>query len=164
MEAAMPEQGIEPGAAAWGWQRGGAAGSGQAERAREAAAARRQGLIGGAIGLAAAAVFALVLHRPVLAAVVAAIALASAVAAAAAPLTLYRRLARVFELLGLAAGTALTWVLMTILYYLLFLPVGLVMRAAGKLTFTRFRNPRAASYWTTTDGRTRSAESYRHQF
>jgi hypothetical protein len=132
--------------------------------AREAAAARRQGLIGGACGLLAAAALAWLLHRAVMGAVVAVVALAFALLALAAPLTLYRRLRGALDRFGHLVGTAVTWVLMTALFYLLFLPVGLAMRAAGKLGFTRFADPGLDSYWTTATGRAPGLGPYRKQF
>jgi hypothetical protein len=133
-------------------------------QAREAAAARRQGAIGGAGGLAAAAALAWLLHRTGLAVVVASASVAVALLALAAPLTLYRRLRGALDRLGRWVGTAVTWVLMTLLFYLLFLPTGLLMRAAGKLSFTRFADPGLDSYWTSTAGRVPTVESYRKQF
>jgi hypothetical protein len=151
---------------AWSWRpttAGGDQGERQA-RAREASAARREGAIGGAVGLTAAAALAFLLHRPGMAVVVAAVALLMALLALAAPLTLYRRLRGLLDRFGHAVGTAVTWLLMTILFYLLFLPVGLALRAMGKLDFTRFADPARASYWTSTEDRDHSAESYRKQF
>jgi hypothetical protein len=142
---------------------GGAAG----QRAREAAAARLQGVIGGAVGLAVAALLGLLLHRRGMALVVGGVALVVALLALAAPLTLYARLRHGLDRLGHWVGTATTWVLMTVLYYLLFLPVGLVMRATGRLGFTRFADPARASYWTVTPEAAAPAAdpaSYRRQF
>ncbi len=106
---------------------------------------------------------------------VAAAALAAALLALAAPLTLYRRLRNALDRLAHGVGTAMTWLLMTVLFYLLFLPVGLVMRAAGKLAFTRFADPALASYWITPttpgtgegmaeEAPAAGAASYRRQF
>jgi hypothetical protein len=142
----------------------GGAGSPRHGRAAAAAAARREGAIGGTCGLAAAAALAWLLHRTGLAVVVATASLAAALLAQAAPLTLYRRLRGALDRFGRWMGTGVTWVLMTLLFYLLFLPAGLVMRAAGKLSFTRFAEPRLDSYWTSTAGRTPAPESYRKQF
>ncbi|HVT57973.1 MAG TPA: hypothetical protein VHR45_06210 [Thermoanaerobaculia bacterium] len=170
----------EPSAVVWSWKSGamisevagvagssgvpGGSGAAARDRAAQAAAARRQGWIGGAIGGAAAAVFAFLLHRRGLAIAVASLSLLVTATALAAPLTLFRRLSRLFELLGHAVGTAVTWVLMTVLFYLLFLPVGLLLRATGKLGFTRFADSRLRSYWVTKEGGPHAAESYRKQF
>jgi hypothetical protein len=111
-----------------------------------------------------AAPLALLLHRAGAAAIVAAAALAITLLALAAPLTLYRRLRGALDRLGHWVGTAVTWALMTLLFYLLFLPVGLVLRATGKLAFTRFADPGLDSYWTPTDGAVPGGDSYRKQF
>jgi hypothetical protein len=142
----------------------GSAGSFRPGRAAAAAAARREGAIGGACGLAAAAALAWLLHRTGLALAVAIASLAVALLAQAAPLTLYRRLRGALDRFGRWVGTGVTWVLMTLLFYLLFLPAGLVMRAAGKLSFARFADPGLDSYWTSTEARTPALESYRKQF
>jgi hypothetical protein len=154
----MAEIQWQPSSLVWNWREPAAAGDG-----REAAAARRQGVIGGGVGLAVAALFAFLLHRTGLAAAVAAVSLAIALLALAAPLTLYRRLRGALDRLGGWVATAVTWLLMTFLFYLLFLPVGLILRATGKLNFTRFADPAVETYWTTTEG-VHTAESYRKQF
>lgn len=159
----MAEIQRQPSALVWNW-RTGAAGADDYRSPAAAAAARRQGAIGGAVGLAVAAVFAWFLHRTGLAAAVAALSLAGALLALAAPLTLYRRLRGALDRLGHWVGTVVTWLLMTLLFYLLFLPVGLILRAMGKLDFTRFADAGVDSYWTATEGRVHSAESYRKQF
>jgi hypothetical protein len=152
----------------WDWRRieaaGGTPAGAMGKRAREAAAARRQGAIGGAVGLAVAAALAFLLHRRGPGMVVAALSLLIALLALAAPLTLYRRLAAALDRLGSWVAAAVTWLLMTVLFFLLFLPVGLVMRATGKLTFTRFADPSLGTYWTATDQRPHPADSYRKQF
>jgi hypothetical protein len=149
----------------WDWRRMETAGGASVERrAREAAAARRQGAIGAAVGLVVAAALAFLLHRRGPAAVVAALSVLVALVALAAPLTLYRRLRDGLDVLGHWVATAVTWVLMTVLFFLLFLPVGLVMRATGKLTFTRFADPSLGTYWTATEKRPHTADSYRKQF
>jgi hypothetical protein len=156
----MAEMERQPSALVWNWR----AAAGGGDTRSVAAAARRQGAAGGAVGLAVAAVLAWLLHRTGPAVVVAALSLTVALLALAAPLALYRRLREVFDRLGHWAGTGVTWLLMTVLFYLLFLPVGLIMRAMGKLAFTRFADPAVDSYWTPTEGRVHSAESYRKQF
>jgi hypothetical protein len=149
----------------WDWRGTTDGGAGAAKRRRALqAAARREGAIGGAVGLAVAAAIAFLLHRRGLAAVVASASLLAALVALVAPLTLYRSMRRALDRFGHWIGTAVTWLLMTVLFYLLFLPVGLAMRAAGKLAFTRFADPTRDSYWTSTAGRVHDAASYRKQF
>jgi hypothetical protein len=147
---------------AWRWRdrSSGAA----AARAREAAANRRKGLIGGAVGLSVAALIYFYFHRPVAAAVVAAIAVTIALLAVASPLGAYKGLTRVLDRFAYAVGTTVTWVLMTVLFYLVFLPVGLVLRGRGKLAISRGADPRLPSYWKSTADRVRTPESYRKQF
>jgi predicted membrane channel-forming protein YqfA (hemolysin III family) len=156
----MAEMERQPSALVWNWR---AAGAGD-NRSAAAAAARRQGAIGAAVGLTVAAAFAWLLHRPVPALAVAVLSLMVALLALAAPLTLYRRLRGALDRLGHWVGTGVTWLLMTVLFYLLFLPAGLIMRAMGKLAFTRFADPALDTYWTPTEGHVHSAESYRKQF
>jgi len=146
---------------AWSW-RDRAAGATES-RAREAAANRRKGLIGGVIGLAVAALFYFWLHRPVAAAVIAAIALAIVLLAMLSPLGLYKGLTRGLDRFAHAVGSAVTWVLMPVLFYLVFLPIGLVLRARGKLAITKGADRRLPTYWTPTE-REKTPESYRKQF
>ena len=115
------------------------------DRARAAAAARKKGALGGLIGLAVAG--ALSFWKPNLAMVVAAVALLMATLALASPLGGFRRVTAVLDSFAHAVGVAVTWLLMTIAYYLLFLPAGLLLRAAGKLGITRHGDARLASYW-----------------
>jgi hypothetical protein len=155
----------QPSSPGWTWRTAADTGRpGGPPAAAAAAAARREGAIGGAVGLAVAAALAFLLHRAGTAVVVAAVAVAVALLAQAAPLTLYRRLRGGLERFGHWVGTGVTWVLLTLLFYLLFLPVGLLMRATGKLDLTRFADPALASYWTPTDGGVPAGESYRKQF
>ncbi|HTG34311.1 MAG TPA: hypothetical protein VLB76_15390 [Thermoanaerobaculia bacterium] len=168
----MPESTMEPraeaSAVAWNWR--GRADVGTAALAREAAANRRKGLIGGAIGLAVAALFYFVLHRTLAAEVIAAIAILIALIALASPLGLYKGLTRVLDRFAYFVGAAFTWLLMPLLFYLVFLPAGLFLRARGKLGITRGNHPdadrRLPTYWIATDERerARTPESYRKQF
>lgn len=157
----MAEMERQPSALVWNWRA--AAGADDRGAKMAAAAARRQGAIGAAVGLGVAAVLAWLLHRPVPALVVAALSLTVALLALAAPLTLYRRLRGALDRGGHWVGTGVTWLLMTALFYLLFMPAGLIMRAMGKLAFSRY-DPAMDTYWTPTEGRVHSAESYRKQF
>lgn len=162
----MPTSRQEPSApstpsdAVWRWNGGETE---EQERAREAAAARKRGLLGGVIGLAVAAVFYFLLKRPVAAAVVAAIALLFTLLALLAP-TASKSVTRLLDRFAHAVGTAVTWVLLTIMYYLFFLPLGWFLRMRGKLAITRSFDPGLQSYWTSLEDRARTPESYRRQF
>lgn len=126
---------------------------------------RREAALRAAIGLAAAALLAL--WKPLFGAVVAAIALVLLAVALAAPRS-YARIAVGLERFGHWVGRGVTWLLMPVLYYLLFLPVGLALRTAGKLRITRGADPSRATYWDTPQPGQgwggRGAESYRRQF
>lgn len=154
-----------PSAVVWNW-RGGGEESEESRRAREAAAIRERGLIGGAVGLTVAALVFFLWKRPVPAAVIAAVALLFSLPALLAPLTAGRGVARALDRFAYGVGLAVTWVLMTLLYYVLFLPVGLFLRARGRLGITRAFEPGRPTYWISTEERerARTAESYRRQF
>ena len=151
-------------AVAWKWRPPGGEQTGAA-RAREAAAARKQGIVGLLVGLGVALLFHFAFGRPRMALFVAGVAVVLAAIALLFPLTLHKKIAAGLALFGYGVGTAVTWILMTVLYYLLFLPVGLLLRAGGKLRLDRGRPgaPARASYWVTTEG-SHSLESYRRQF
>lgn len=154
-----------PSAVVWDW-RGGGGDHEEARRSREAAAIRRRGLIGGVVGIAVAALVFFLWKRPVPAAVIAGVALLLSLPSLLAPLTAGRSVSRALDRFAHGVGTGVTWVLMTLLYYLLFLPSGLILRARGKLAITRGFDPHRASYWTSVEERerTRTPESYRRQF
>jgi hypothetical protein len=53
---------------------------------------------------------------------------------------------------------------MTLLFYLVFLPLGAFLRARGKLGISKGADRRLASYWISTEERQPTPESYRRQF
>jgi hypothetical protein len=154
----MPNEVHEPSALIWSWRPK----DDTAARAQEAAAARKRGLLGFAIGIVAA----LVVHhyRPVAGFVVGGIALLFLLLAVGSPLTLYPKVMALFDRLAHAVGTAVTWVLMTILYYIFFLPAGLLLKAGGKLAITTHPDRGLPSYWSQADERQRAPEAYKKQF
>lgn len=147
---------------AWNWRDRTSAG--EAARAREAASSRTKGLIGGAIGLAVATLLYLVFHKEKTAGVIAAIAVLVALTALTSPLGAYKTLSRWLDGFAHAVGTAVTWVLMTVLFYVVFLPAGLFLRR--KLAVTKGADRRLPTYWIATEERerARTPESYRKQF
>ena len=145
---------------AWDWRR--SAGVDGGSRDREAAAARKRGIIQALVGLAVAVLF-YVFWRRVPAYVVGAVAIFTLLAALASPLGLYRGISRALEAFGHFVGMAVTWVLMTVLYFLFVWPVGLLLRAAGKLGITTGFDRSRSTYWSAAAPR-RGAESYRKQF
>jgi hypothetical protein len=157
----MPNEVREPSAVIWQWRQEDGAKASEA-RAREAAAARRRGLLGLVIGLAAAAV----IHhfRPTAGLVVASIATLFFLIALAAPLTLYPKVMALLDRFAHLVGSAVTWVLMTVLYYLFFFPVGLLLKATHKLAVTTHFDRALQTYWSKADERQRAPEAYRKQF
>lgn len=149
---------------AWNW-RDRAAGN-AAALAREAASNRTKGLIGGAVGLAVAALFHFVFHRTVAAEVIAAVAVLVALLALISPLGLYKGFTKALDRFAHAVGAGVTWVLMTVLFYLVFLPAGLILRARGKLGISRGADRSLSTYWIRVDERerARTPESYTKQF
>jgi hypothetical protein len=158
-EVAAPSR-PEAAAAVWQWRRAGVD-DGEAGR-RAAATQRRKGLVGGVVG----AVVALIVWqwRPAMALVVLGIALLLTALALVSPLGAFRRVTAALEAFGRAVGVGLTWVLMTLVYYLLFLPVGLVLRARGRLRLRKRLEPGLPSYWTPLPDRPRTLDGYRRQF
>jgi len=59
---------------------------------------------------------------------------------------------------------AVTWVLMTLLYFVFFLPVGLLLRAGRRLGITTAPDRALPSYWSAVSGPARTLDSYRKQF
>jgi hypothetical protein len=152
----------EASAVAWNWRD--RAGEATDARAREARSLRIRGVVGGAIGLAFAALLYFVGHKVRSAEVVAGIAILLALLALAAPLTIFKKISHALEVFARGVASAVTWVLMAILYYVVFLPIGLVLRAGKKLAITQGADPRLPTYWTRTEERETPLESYRRQF
>jgi hypothetical protein len=81
------------------------------------------------------------------------------VSALASPTGLYAGVRRFFIGLGHLTGRLLTWVLMPLLFYLLFLPFGRVFRRGRRDRLRRFFEPEATSYWEPHRGPTASSSS-----
>jgi len=115
------------------------------------------------VGLGAAALLYL-FWSPVAAAVVGSIATVLLLLALASPLGLYRRIDGWLARFAHAVGLAVTWLLMPLLYYLVFLPVGLLLRLRGRLRLTRELDPRASSYWIVRGGDDASKDAKVHDY
>lgn len=163
IHARMPPTRILPSAVVWDWRTGK---NEEARRGQEAAKIRLRALLGGAIGLTVAALVFFLLKKPVAAAVIAGVALLLSLPGLVAPLSAGRSVGRILDRFAHVVGTGVTWLLMTVLFYLLFLPAGLFLRTRGKLAITRSFDPRQPSYWNRVEERekARTAESYRRQF
>jgi hypothetical protein len=147
---------------AWSWRD--RAARKERAQAREAAAARKRGVIGGLIGLAAAGAVYYFLEQEVAAGVIAAIAVILTLIALVSPLGLHKKVTCVLERFAHAVGSGVTWVLMTLLYFLVFLPTGVLLRARRRLGITQGPDRGLPTYWTRTEERARTPESYRKQF
>jgi hypothetical protein len=152
----------EASAVAWNWRD--RAGLATDSRAREARSLRIRGVVGGVVGLAFAALLYFVGHKVRAAEVVAGIAILLALLALVAPLTVFKKVSHALEVFARGVASAVTWVLMTILFYLVFLPIGLVLRSGKKLAITQGADRRLPTYWTRTEEREPPLESYRRQF
>jgi hypothetical protein len=148
----------EAAAVVWRWRerRGGE------DRVALARALRRRGLLGGAIGLGAAGLLSL--WKTEAALVVGGIAIVLTTLALVSPLGAFRRVTAVLERFAHAVGLTLTWLLMGLAYYLLFLPVGLFLRATGKLRLVKRPDPSRPSYWRPATRRPEGLDAYRRQF
>ena len=150
----------EPSAVVWAWREGE---TGKREQAHEASGVRTRGAIGAVIGLAFAAALWQLWHRPVAATVVATVALVLSLPALLAPRTAGRAVVRLLDRFAHAVGSVVTWVLMALIFYVLFLPLGLLLRGQKRLGITRAFDPRRDSYWTP-HNRAVTPDSYRKQF
>lgn len=146
----------------WDWRAARDSAGAEAERRRRAAGARREGLVRAVVG---AVIGGLVwLWKPVLGVVVLGVTLGVLAVALASPLGGYRALARGLERFGHGVGMAVTWLLMSLIFYLMFFPVGLLLRALGRLGLTFGAEPGRASYWEPVAWERVTPESYRRQF
>ena len=63
------------------------------------------------------------------------------------PTGLYRLVERLFAALGLWTGRAINWILLVPLFYLFFLPFGLLFRRGRRDSMTRFYEAESSTYW-----------------
>jgi len=158
----MTDSPLSPSAVVWRWRRDPAAEA--QDRAAAARAARVRGAIQGAVGFAVALLAAFVLRRTTLASVIASIAGIVTLLALVSPLGAFKWLTGLVEKLGRVIGLAVTWILMPVIFFLFFLPVGLFLRARGKTGITRGADPKLPTYWISTEGHPSGPETYERQF
>lgn len=132
-------------AAVWDWRRE----EGSAPAPDEARRVRRRGLVRGGISLLVAG--GLALWKPLLGAVAAGVALALLALALLAPRTAYPRLEGWIATFARGVGVAVTWVTLTLVFVLVFLPMGLLLRATGRLRIAPGLDPEATTYWRPAD-------------
>jgi hypothetical protein len=80
------------------------------------------------------------------------------------PTVLYAGIERIFAALGRWTGQAINWVLMVPLFYLFFLPFGLLFRRGRRDRMKRFFDAEAETYWEPHAGPTASSASRVRQF
>lgn len=114
--------------------------------AREVRAARRGAALRTVVGLVIAV--ALAFWKPWLAIVVVTISLITLALALASPRGAYARLEHGLQRFAHGVGMTVTWIVMPVLYYLLFLPVGWFLRARGSLRLSPRPDRGLASYWS----------------
>jgi len=81
-----------------------------------------------------------------------------------APSGLLQALERLFVRLGTFTARMLTWVLMVPLFYLVFLPFGLLFRRGRRDRLKRWLEPDASSYWEAHTGPTAASSSRERQY
>lgn len=131
--------------------------------AREARAGRIRGLVQGLVGLLAA----FVLYRwvsPVAAGVVAAIALSLTLVALVSPRGAFAHLSHWVGRFAYVVGWLVTWILLPILFFLVFLPLGLTLRARGRLRLSRRPEPERETYWRSAGSWPKAPADYERQF
>jgi hypothetical protein len=101
-------------------------------------------------GLGAALLLAF--WKPVLAAIAAALALLLLGAALLSPSVFYPRVERWLAAFAQAVAVGVTWLVLVPVHVLVFLPLGLLLRAAGRLRLDASLDPAAATYWHSADG------------
>ncbi len=131
--------------------------------AREAREGRIRGLIQGLVGLLAA--FALYLwFSPVAAGMVAAIALTITLIALVSPRGAFARLTHWVGRFAYGVGLVVTWICLPILFFLVFLPLGLTLRIRGRLRLTHGPEPERQTYWNSAGAWPKAPEDYERQF
>lgn len=122
----------------------------------------RRALLRGGLGLVVATLVAV--WKPVLGAIAAGLALLLLAVALASPQNLYPWVERALAAFARAVGLAVSWAALSFVHVLVFLPLGLFLRATGRLRITRYPDPGVASYWRPADRPRPGAGRYERQF
>jgi len=85
-------------------------------------------------------------------------------AALASPRGLYAVLDGMARAIGRRIGRALTWLLLVPLFYLFFLPFGLLFRRGRRDRLKRYFDGEAPTYWETLEGPTAASSSHETQW
>jgi len=132
----------EAAAAIWDW-RGERSQTPEARPSRPRLRGTLQALAGAAVGTL---IFAFVSR--IAGTVVMSIATLILLSALLSPTGLYAGIERLFAALGRRIGTGLTWVVLPLLFYLVFLPFGMLFRRGRRDPMKRFYETDAESYWS----------------
>lgn len=125
--------------------------------APSAARARRRGLLQ-ALGAGVFGTLLFVFWSQTIATIVFCVAGIIGLSALLSPTGLYAGVEKLFVSLAHWTGRGLTWLLMVPLFYLFFLPFGLLFRRGRRDRMRRFYEPEAPSYWEPREGRVGSQE------
>jgi hypothetical protein len=129
--------------AVWRWQDGATA---QA-KGPSASALRQHGAIRGVIAFAVASAFWFT-HHTNMAIVVAAIGATTLLTALLSPLGLYTRLTRALDVFAQGVGTAITWLILVPIYFLVITPIGTVMGMGSRDPLRRKWTAQTPTFWT----------------
>lgn len=149
------------------WPRGSRGAAGSAPLRPSARRVRVRSAVRCAVGMGVALL--LFLWKPLLAAVVAAVSLLLLLVGLLSPLGVYAAVERGLERFAHAVGVAVTWILLTPLYLVLFVPLGLVLRRRS-LRLTLGPDSGLSTYWSEPEGgagerwQGEGADRYRRQF
>ena len=80
------------------------------------------------------------------------------------PTGLYRLVERLLAALGLWTGRAINWILLVPLFYLFFLPFGLLFRRNRSDRLRRYTDPEASTYWEPHEGITAASDLRERQY
>ncbi|UCE86720.1 MAG: hypothetical protein JSU66_03010 [Deltaproteobacteria bacterium] len=125
--------------------------------------ARIRGSIQAAVGITVGVLVYTYGSRPV-GSVIATIGTIILLSALLSPTGLYAAIERGFTALGVHLGRFLTWLSMLTLFYLFFLPFGLLFRRGAKDPMRRFYTPDAATYWEDRELGRRGSSSHERQY
>ncbi|MGE3636635.1 MAG: hypothetical protein AB7P00_42425 [Sandaracinaceae bacterium] len=131
----------EAAAVIWSWR------GASDDRAARARRARIGALIRSAIGGAIGAVLTFAVGRPILGAIAFGIAGLTLVLGLLSPLGAYAALERAILAVSKVIGAALTWLLLTPVYFFFFAPFGSLFRRGRRDPMRRHIDKASASYW-----------------
>ncbi len=139
----------EAAAAIWDWRGEGV------DRAQQARKARRGAIVRALIGGAAGALFFFALSRPVVGSIAWGVSGLTLALGLASPLGAYAALDRLVTGAGKLVGTALTWLLLTPVYFFFFAPFGWLFKRGARDPMKRDLEPSRESYWREREGEDR---------